>query len=375
MTEYTLTGPDGSQYKAEADSLDQAMSKVQGFRQQEVNQAGDKAFENAPMWAKPLLAAKDVGRQAYDTLTLGAGPKLVDKLAGTGDTEQMKVESARGRMGLAGVGMDALLAARFLPTAVPAAVRYMGGGPAARTLVGSATAAGEGAAYGGTSAGLHDQDITRGTGIGAVTGVIGNTIGNIANRAKKGYDTYVKGINYDPPNYNVTRLNPNKTPTAMDLVNVAAGKTAQSARKSSNPLAFQKEATKQFDDLATGPNKKMFTRPQKEQMSVISQGDPATNASAAVGNILSNKLLGVTMGVGTSAAGGAVPGMLSAGALLGGGRAMKAVSAGGTQEAIQNLRRMMYGTPRFVGPVSEAAKVRFSNAARQLGLDLTDEDN
>jgi hypothetical protein len=54
---------------------------------------------------------------------------------------------------------------------------------------------------------------------------------------------------------------------------------------------------------------------------------------------------------------------------------MKAVSAGGTQEAIQNLRRMMYGTPRFVGPVSEAAKVRFSNAARQLGLDLTDEDN
>ena len=365
MPEYTLTAPDGRTFAVEADTVEQAHKHLNEFRQQQFSEKQKADIEASPAWTRPFAAAHDLGAGAIDTLTGGFLAKGIDKLAG-GDEAQMHMRAAKDRAGWAGTALDVATAAKYLPTVIPRAVAAAGGGPAARTLVGAGTAAGEGAAYGGLSAAGHDQDVTQGAGIGAVTGILGNVAGNVANRATKWW----KGIDDAPPKYNVRQLPANPTP--LDRVNFAKAEAERAAAQSDSPLALQKAYKKEFDEVQTSVPSRGFSKAEREALDRIISEDPATKGSRVVGNALTNKLGLAAMGAGGFTAGNPILAMAGPLASAGTGKVLQGVSSGGTKEAVQDLRRLMYGTDKFKGPVSEEAKARLGILARQLGLEYAE---
>jgi hypothetical protein len=213
------------------------------------------------------------------------------------------------------------------------------------------------------SAAGHDQDIGSGAITGGVTGVLGKTVGDVANVGTRKFNELFRGKVYEPPKYSVSRLP--KNPDRMDRVNVATTKAEKEA-VGQGPIGQQSAYIENFSKL----DPKHFTPKQREELSRIMQGDFGTRASKVLGNYVGDKFIAAGAGAGAGFAGGGVAESLAtAGAVSVLGNLLKRGSLGGTKEAAQDLRRMVYGVPKFKGPVSEAEKQRFGKMARQLGIE------
>lgn len=367
MPTYPLKGSDGQDYDVEAPDVNQAVKALQGHIQENLRQSYEKSGNEAPEWAKPFIAARDVGVSAADLFTGGYGAKGVEKL--TGFDAPAHAKAIKDNMGWAGTALDAGLMARYLPTLIPKAVKYMGGGPTARGIVGTTTAAGEGGAVGGVQAAGHDEDVATGTGLGVLGGVGGYGLGNIINKGVnwfKGVDNTVPsggrmGIKIFPSNV--------KNPSAADKINVTANAAASKASVLDDPLAAQTKYKTGFEKLSREEPAKTFTKEQLGLMQKITQDDPATQFSRFMGNTLTNKMaLGAGVGGGI-AAGNPAAAILGPIAMMGAGRTLKGVSAGGTQEAVDNLRRALLGRKKIEGPLDISNVAKLSKAFRQLADD------
>lgn len=160
-----------------------------------------------------------------------------------------------------------------------------------------------------------------------------------------------------------------KNPSAADRINVATNTAESKARLSDDPLAKQKEVKSNYEELLRTDSKGL-TAEQKALMNRVINEDPATKLSRGVGNVLDSKLLATGAGVG-SGYGTANPviGTLIAGAILGGGRALKSISSGGTSEAVDELRRLLAKKTKTEGPLSPMAQSILSKGGRQIPID------
>jgi hypothetical protein len=109
------------------------------------------------------------------------------------------------------------------------------------------------------------------------------------------------------------------------------------------------------------------------QLNKIASGDPATNAARKFGSFLDNKMIGASgiggglaAGFGTGNPGfGLLAGTAVAGGVAGGANLLKKASAAGTEEQVQNFRRIMTRTPKYTGPISVAERNRIAKMARE----------
>ena len=345
MPIYPFVDADGKEFDVEAPDAESADKAFKQFRQETLNKSYEKAGNEAPEWVKPFLAARDVGVKMADTGTFGFGAKGVKAL--TGFDAPAHAEAISNNMGLAGTALDIATMARFLPTAVPKAMAWMGGGPAARVLTGTGAAATEGGVVGGLQAAGHDQDVGTGALLGAGGGAAGQQVGGILNRANK----WIRGIDDSVPQGIRSKLTvlPNNA-SATDKVTVAANQAGSKARLSDDPLQWQTNTESAMEKLLrTEP--RSFTPAQRSMMNKVVDEDPATKASRMFGNMLTDKLAvgGAGLGVGFA---NPIAGIAMAGGMLGGGRALKGVSAGGTKEAMDDLLREMRGRAKYQGPLS-----------------------
>lgn len=363
MPNFELTGPDGKVYDVEAADMATAVKDLNRYRQDQMNKAFTKEADEAPAWAKPFMALQDVARVGQDTLSLGFLDKFADKMGGTGDEQSMKTAAAKNRMGWAGTGLEAATLAGALPTAIPKVVRAVGGGPAVRTLTGAATGATEGAGYGAATAAGHDQDVAEGSAIGGVTGILGPTVGAAINKGVKKFGETFLGKNYNPPNYRVEDISKFDKPSRIQRVSAAMTEATDEAAKRTNPIAKQSAYVDAFENIP----RRELTKPQQSELLRVVQGDLGTDATRVGGKFLGDKFVAGGAGFAT---GSPILGLLAAAGTSGAGNALQRMSLGGTKEAAENLRRMVYGVPEFRGPVSEATKAKFAHMARQLGLDL-----
>jgi hypothetical protein len=364
----TLNGKEYEVYGAS--SPDEAMQHVQKSRQDALNQKLIEGANQAPEWAKPFMAVQDAALSGIDTVSAGMVPWAVDKLTGTDDAT-MTTAAAKNRMGWAAPAMDVGLFARAIPSAVTSAVKKMGGGPAAKTLVGTTVATGEGAGYGGTDAATHGQDVGTGIGLGAAGGGLGYQIGSTLN---KGYK-WLKGIDDIPANAGI-KVMP-KNPSNVDRAEITFNQAKAKAAKSDNPLAEQtavKAAAEKLSQIPRGTGTTPLYSPgQVALLNKIAAGDPATNVARKFGNYLDNKIIGATAGLGVGGgvgagagpAAGILAGLATTGAVSGGANVLKRISAAGTEEALQNLRRTMTRTAKYQGPISVAERNRLAMMARQ----------
>jgi hypothetical protein len=158
------------------------------------------------------------------------------------------------------------------------------------------------------------------------------------------------------------------------------------AVRSDDVLAQQKRLVATADKLAQTPRgtgtTPLYSPGQVALLNKIAAGDPATNVARKFGNYLDNKIIsgvaGGGVGLGVGAGAGPVAGLLSglatAGAVSGGANLLKRVSAGGTEEALQNLRRTMTRTPKYIGPVSQAERNRIRLMAQKGLLDAVQDE-
>jgi hypothetical protein len=373
MPKFTIKAPDGT-YEVEAADMQQAIADMNTHRQQQMNKSYVDEANRAPEWAKPFMAFGDVGRVGADTLTLGAFDKVLDKLNAS-DEQSMRTEAAKNRMGWAGTALTAGGAAAALPTAVPRMVGAIGGGPAVRTVTGLLGGAGEGAAAGGVTAQMHgrpefgkEADVSKGASYGGVGGILGQAVGGLVNKGTRMVNEKLLGKVYEPPTYNVTKLGNNPDP--MRRVNVATTEAADAAKLASGPLAKQAAIKNEFGKIdASG-----FSKNEKEALAKVLQDDIGTKSTKVLGKYVGDKMVAAGATGAGLATGNPLTALAGILASTGGGYALKRGSLGGTQEAAQDLRRLMYGIPKFKGPVSAEAKARLGNVARQLGLDLGPED-
>jgi len=355
---FDVTGPDGNTYRTDAPTLEEAIKSVKEHVQKEFNTKEAKDIEASPAWQRPFQAIEDVARVGVDTVAAG----IPDYLAG-GD-QSMKTAAARDRMGWAGTALDVGTAARFIPSLVPKAIKWAAGGPLARTVVGSTTAGGEGAVYGGVNAATHDQDVPTGAALGGVGGQIGHAIGSGVNRIVKAFSP-----SDIPKTTGILSTSGLKAPTNVQKIEAAIN---QSNQGTSGPQA-QKQVQDKLKSLVVNAKPKEFTPTQTSLMKKVYEGDPATNVSREVGEFLNNKLLAGGAGIGALATGSPLAAAAIGGGMLAGGKVLKGISQGGTEEAVQNLRRTMFKVPKFKGPVSEAEKARIANMVK-VGLLSQQED-
>jgi hypothetical protein len=215
------------------------------------------------------------------------------------------------------------------------------------------TAGAEGGAYGGINAATEGQPIAPGILAGTVGGAVGQGVAQGASALGNKAAKVIQGVDDAAPARNMTTFGNIKTPSARDRVDVAAARAEHAGNVAGTAEATQQAQKDEFGRLLTGANKKQFTPRQRELMGNIAYGDPGTQAASNIGGVLSDKLVaagvGGALGLGT---GGVVPGMLATGATLGGGKLLKLDSARATQDAVDNLRRLMVGKKAFKGPIS-----------------------
>jgi len=375
MGTYTVTGTDGKEYDVDAPDPSAAAKGWHDWRQKQISEEYQKSGDTAPEWAKPFIALKDVGVTGLNTIGAGIPDKILQKL--TGDPEElMKTQAIRDRMGWAAPALDAGLFARAIPTAVPKLVKWAGGGPAAKTLVGTLGTAGEGGVYGGVDAATHDQPVGPGAAIGAGGGAAGYQIGNVVNKGWK----WLRGINDIPANAGVKVMPEN--PTKDQLAEISINQAKARAGLSDNPLAQQARVRAAAEKLAETPRgtgvTPLYSPGQVAQLNKIAAGDPATNATRIMGKYLDNKIIsgiaggGVGLGVGGPA--GLLAGAATAGGVSGAANLLKRMSAAGTEEQVQNLRRMMTKTRKYMGPISLDERSRLANMTRQGVLERYDRE-
>jgi hypothetical protein len=365
MPNYEVT-VQGQVYDVEAPSHEEALKGVQKWRQDQLNQKFTESANQAPEWAKPLMAIQDATMGGLDTITAGMLPAAIDRLTGT-DEATMATEASKNRMGWAGTGLTGALAARAIPSAVVPAVKYMGGGKALKNVIGGTIAGAEGAAYGGIDAATHDQDPRAGTVVGGAGGVLGHGLGGLYNQAAKWW----KGADDIPA---ATKVFPGQkpNPTRVDKIEGEINQArAVASTPKSGPTTLQDQYIDRFRNLAT-KEAKSFTPEQQRLMTKIYQGDPAISASRGIGDILGNKLAATGVGAAGGFAMNPLAGLVLGGGMLAGSKAASALSRAGTEEAVQNLRRTMFRQPKFIGPISDAEKARLAKMATVGLLNFND---
>src|SRR3954470_16248102 len=340
MGDYTVTMPDGQQYKAEGETAEAAHANVQEFLKQERVDASKKEYDDAPLTSKARMLIGDPLQQFTHGLTAGLFDKGFD--AATGANSAAETQAAGDRIGPVATGAARMAGAVMLPSGVPKAVAAVGGGPVVRGLIGGGTAAAEGGAYGGLDAYSEGESVPKGMLGGAVGGAVGQqvgqAVGNTVNKAVK----YAKGINDAAPARNMTTFGNIKTPTAKDMVDVAAARATHTGAKKGTAEATQSAQRSEFGKLLTGPDKGSFTPVQRDRMGKIVYGDKGTKIAETTGGFLGDKLLASGLGIGTGAGTGVIPGIMATGGTLFAGKQLRVDSAKATKEAVESLRQLMY---------------------------------
>jgi len=375
MPIYPLTGPDGKEYDVEAPDLQQAIKDFAAYRQDQMAEQYQKKLTEAPPWTKMGMIGADVLRTAMNVPTLNYADKFADYMQGTGDQEQMKTEASRRALGWAAPAIEVGTAAATIPTVVPRAISAVGGGPAARAITGMLTGGAEGAILGGIGAAGGsregaERNIASEGAWGGITGMLGQAAGTAVNKGKRMWDEF-RGKSFEAPKYDI-RLTPPK-PTPQQQVNVAASQAESRGRLTSDPAVQQTKTRNKFEELQSSQPKKTFTPAQQKQMDLIIEGDPATKITGGLGDYLSNRLANATFGAGLAGGGQYAAAVLGPPAIMAAGRGLKEISAGGTREAVRDLRRMMYpNIEKFKPPTDAGDAAKFANALRQLGISLYD---
>jgi hypothetical protein len=243
----------------------------------------------------------------------------------------------------------------------------MGGGPLARGIVGTSLSGLEGSVLGGLQ-GLATGQGAEGAAIGAGGGMLGQQLGPTVNKIvnmAKGANPVVPtggraGIMAIPPG--ITNASP------ADKINVLHNVATSKASKSDSPLAYQREVKDSVEELLR-TDRKSFTPEQREMMARVVGEDPATKLTRMTGGYLSNKLAAGGIGATIAASGNPVVGLMTAGGMLGGGKLLKEASAGGTEEAMRELRRSVMKRPPYTGILSADKSSRIGRGARQYALE------
>src|SRR4051812_6736028 len=216
MGDYTVTMPDGQQYKAEGETAEAAHANVQEFLKQERVDASKKEYDDAPLTSKARMLIGDPLQQITYGLTAGLFDKGFD--AATGANSAGETQAGADRMGPVATGAARLGGAVMLPSGVPKAVAAVGGGPVVRGLIGGTTAATEGGVYGGVNAYSDGESVPKGVLGGAVGGAVGQQVGQAAGNTANKVVKYAKGINDAAPARNMTTFGNIQSPTAKDMV-------------------------------------------------------------------------------------------------------------------------------------------------------------
>lgn len=350
-------------FKVQAKDMKEATRLAKQFQQEELNTKAQSEFTNAPSWAKPFMAAGDL---ALTSSQMFGAPAIADWALDT--NLNAEVNARRARMGSAALAGDVVTAMGAMPTVVPKAMAMMGGGPLARGMVGGGAAAAEGATVGGLQALSQDQPMGETAAAGAVLGPLAHSLGPAVNKISN----LARGISPTVPSggrAGITQIPPGITnPSRADKVNVAHNVAESLSRKSDNPLAYQGNIKEAMEEMLR-VDRKSFTPEQRAMMGRIVGEDPATKISRGLGNYLSNKWAAAGAGVTAGAGINPVIGLLTGGGLLGAGRIMKSASAGGTAEAMRDLRRSVMKMPEYRGLLSTGRSGRLAKGARQYGLD------
>jgi hypothetical protein len=349
-------------YKVDAANMNQAVRDAQAYHQEQLNQRRQTEYDEAPLWSKGLKTAGDV---ALNTSSMFGAPYLIDKALGTENVQQ-EAAASRARLGRAAIPLD-IATAVAAPSPAAWATKAMAGGPLARGIFGTTLSGLEGAMYGGLQ-GLSSEQGGEGAAIGAASGMLGHQLGPAVNKMvnmAKGASPVVPsggraGIMQIPPGI--------MNPSPADKVNVLHNLAVSKASSSDNPLAYQEDIKKSIGNLYR-TDRKSFTPEQKEMMTRVVGEDPATKASRVAGNYLSNKWLAGGAGGAVWASGNPLAGLLTSGTFLGAGRILKEASAGGTEEAMRELRRSVMKRPPYRGLLSSDSSSRIGRGARQYGLD------
>lgn len=371
MGEFTVTMPDGSKFKAEGDTAEAAHANVQEFLKQERVDASKKEYDDAPITSKARMLIGDPLQQFTHGLTAGMFDKGFDAV--TGANSAAETQAAGDRIGPVATGAARMGGAVMLPSGVPKAVTAVGGGPVVRGLIGGGTAAAEGGVYGGVNAYSEGESVPKGILGGAVGGAVGQqvgqAVGNTANRVVK----YAKGINDAAPARNMTTFGNIQSPTAKDMVDVAAARATHTGSMKGTAEATQAAQRSEFGKLLTGPDKKMFTPVQRDRMGKIVYGDAGTKLAETTGDMLGDKLLASGLGAGVGFGTGVIPGILATGATLAAGKGLRKDSATATKEAVDSLRQLMYKKKPFKGPMSPAKIRTLGQGAGYLGREATED--
>lgn len=351
MPTYIVPGPDGKEYDVDAADPGEAGKKLHMHLQGEANTRAQSEFSDAPVWAKPFMAADDLARTTADTLSFG----LLDKMLGP--QAQMETAARRSRMGGADVAGD-IAAGMAIPTGAPAAIARVGGGPIVRGVTGLLTGGASGAAQGGLAAAGHDQPVGPGMIQGALAGTggqaIGQAVGGVVNPAAK----LIKGVDDSLPAASTKNV-PGKAPNPARRVEARAAE----AEKQGGTARDYKES---FKEMNTGklPQSVLDARQN------IVFGDTGTKAANLVSSLATKAAAGaLPMGLHSVPAGiGMAVGLPALGA------AAKFAANQGTKESVDALRRQLLSIPKFQGPLSKQMVDRISRMSRAELLSAMSED-
>jgi hypothetical protein len=360
MGEYTVTRPDGSVYEVTADSQEEAGKKLSDRLLKEAKAKGRAELQEAPLWAKPLMAVDDIAKAGVDSYTLGTIPAGLDYMFG-GDRKQ-EVAVARDRLGPYSVPID-MAAGGANPISLARTLGRLGGGKIARGALNLVGSGAQGAIEGGISALAAGESVPGGAGIGLLSGAAGSgashAMAGLGNRAAKWW----KGIDDSLLPANPANL-PGKNPSparrvekaVMDVENTRQGGTQT-----------------QYQDAIAKVNPRGFRPEGKEALGEIVKGDPATRGFKRAGDFVEANTMGASLGAGVGSGDlwAALGTMVGMPALSG---ALHYTSKQGTKEGVENLRRMLLKHPKYEGILSKTGKDKLSSGIRRTLMEELEEE-
>lgn len=326
-----------------------------------------KEFAEAPILSQIRMALGDPLNQLTHGMTAGLFDRGFDWATGAKSAE----ETAKGaeRMGPVPTALARAGGAMMLPSSAPRAVGTIGGGPLMKTLTGATVGGLEGATYGGIEAAATDKSVPMGMLAGGAGGVVGQGLGQAAGSAANSFAKWMQGIKDAPSPRNITTFGNIKTPSAKDRIDVAAARAASKGKLEGTAEAAQAAQKEEFEKLLTGSNKGQFTPRQREMMGNIAYGDTGTRIASKVGGFLENPLIaGALGGAAGFGSGGVLPGILTAATSKGAGKVMTMDAAKATQEAVDDLRRMMQGKRKYRGPMTTGRQRTLGQGLGVLGM-------
>lgn len=360
MPEYVITLEDGTKWRVEGSSPEDANNALNEKRQQERNVKEQGEFRDLPTWQKPFKAADDLARTTADFLTAGQLDKML------GGENAARTEAARSRAGGADVAASAV-SALGLPTAVPRIAAAVGGGPIARGLVGTGVAGVEGGAQGAIQAAGHDRPIGPEAAGGAV-------LGGLAQGAA--------GAMSAPVNWLAKQFGINALPQA---VQIPKHPKAAKGQWESVPTPFQRvehAAAKAGDDpakIVREAKKISPTGMAEEEASLlrqVQQGDPGTKAARAIRDAMHGRFGQAMTGGGLIGAitTGNIPLMAASVAPLVAGPLASQSAKMGTRESMEALRRAMRGQSKYEGMLSPKAQAKMGQGLRTQWMEEEEYD-